>query len=52
VVSLLSRDDRSISDQREVNPGVRNQVSLELVQINVEGTIKAEGSCDRRHNLE
>lgn len=29
----------------------RNEVSLELVQVDIEGTIKAEGRGDRRDNL-
>ena len=52
VVRLLSRDDRSISDQREVNPGVGDQVGLELVEVDVKGAVEAEGSRDRRHDLE
>ena len=46
VVGLLSRDDWSVGDQREVNPGVGHQVGLELSQINVEGTVKSERSGD------
>lgn len=42
VGSLGSADDGSISDQREVNTGVRNKVGLELVQIDVQGTIETE----------
>ena len=51
MISLLSRDDRSVGDQREVNPGVGYQVGLELSQINVQSTIKSERSGDRRNNL-
>lgn len=46
VSSLGSRDDRGIGDQREVNSGVRHQVGLELVQIDVEGTIKTKRGGD------
>ena len=51
VVGLLSRDDRSVGDQREVNPGVGHQVGLELSQINVQSTVKSERSGDGGNNL-
>ena len=46
VSGLSSRDNGGISDQREVNSGVGDQVGLELVEINVQGTIEAERSSD------
>ena len=51
MIGLLSRDDWSVGDQREVNPGVGYQVGLELSQINVQSTVKSERSGDRRNNL-
>ena len=51
VVSLLSRDDWSVGDQREVNPGVGHQVGLELSQINVQSTVKSERSGDGGDDL-
>ena len=51
MVSLLSRDDRGISNQWEVNAGVWDQVSLEFSQINIEGTVETEGSRNRRDDL-
>jgi len=42
VVSLVSRDDRSISGQWEVNTRVGDQVSLELGQIDVQSTIESQ----------
>jgi len=51
MVSLLSRDDWSIGDQWEVDPRVGHQVGLELGQVNIEGTVKAEGGSDGGHNL-
>merc|ERR1719234_4133 len=51
VVSLLGRDDWCIGDQGEVDPGVGHQVGLEFSQIHVQGSIKSQGSSDRRHNL-
>merc|ERR1712080_291528 len=50
-VSLLCRDDGSVGDQREVDPGVGNQVSLELGQIHIEGSVKSEGGRDGRDDL-
>ena len=46
VVSLLSRDDWGISDQREMDTRIGHQVSLEFSQVNVEGTIESERSGD------
>ena len=43
---LGGRDDRGVSNEREVNTGVRDKVGLELVEINVERAIEAEGSSN------
>jgi hypothetical protein len=51
VVGLLGGDDWGVGDQREMDTRVRYQVSLELSQINVEGTIESERSGDGRNNL-
>jgi hypothetical protein len=42
VGGLGSGDDRSIGDEREVNTWVGDQVGLELVQVDVEGTVESE----------
>ena len=47
MVGLLSRDDRSVGDQGEVDAWVGHQVGLELCQVHVEGTVKAQGGGDR-----
>jgi hypothetical protein len=52
VRSLRSRDNWSVRDEREVDTWVWNQVGLELVEIDVEGTIETEGGCDRGDNWE
>merc|ERR1712168_271521 len=46
MVSLLSRYDGSIGHKREVDPWVRHQVSLELSEVNIQSSIKSEGSSD------
>jgi hypothetical protein len=51
VIGLLSRDDRSVSYQWEVNPWVGHQVGLELREIHIECPIKSEGGSDRGNNL-
>jgi hypothetical protein len=51
VVGLGGRDDGGIGDQGEVNTRVRNQIGLELVQIDVEGTIETKRSGDGGDNL-
>jgi hypothetical protein len=51
VVSLLSRDDRSIGGQHKVDTWVWHQVGLELGKIDVQGTIEAKGSGQGGHDL-
>ena len=51
MVGLLSRDDRSVGSQREVDTWVGYQVGLELCKIDVEGTIKAQRGGDGADNL-
>ena len=51
MVGLLSGDDRSIGNQREVDSWVRHQVGLELSQIHIESSIKPEGGRDGGDNL-
>ena len=51
MVSFFGRDYRGIGDQREVNTGVRHQISLELSQIHVKSTIKTQRSSDGADNL-
>lgn len=48
VGGLGGRDNRSVGNQREVNTGVGDQVGLELVQVNVEGTVEAKRGGDGR----
>ena len=43
VCGLGGGDDGSIGHEREVNTRVRDQVGLELVQVDVEGTVESEG---------
>ncbi|RUS21936.1 hypothetical protein BC937DRAFT_90998 [Endogone sp. FLAS-F59071] len=51
VVGLGGGNDRGIGDKREVNARVGDQIGLELVQIDIEGTIEAEGGSDGGDNL-
>jgi len=51
VVSLLGRDDGSIRGKHEMDSGVRDQVGLELGNINVKGTIESEGGGQRGDDL-
>ena len=51
VVGFLSRDDRSICGQREVDVGIGHQMRLEFCQTDIQGSIKSEGSSDGGHNL-
>lgn len=48
VCRLGSRNDGSVGNQREVDTGVGDQVGLELVQVDVEGTVEAKRGGDGR----
>ena len=50
-IFLLGRDDGGVGDRREVDPGVGDQVGLELVQIHVKGSIKPQRGGDVGHDL-
>ena len=45
------RDDGSVSDEREVDPGIGHQVGLELIQINVESSVEAKAGRDGGDDL-
>jgi hypothetical protein len=51
VRALVVGDDRSIADQRVVDARIRDQVGLELVQINVESPIETQAGRDRADHL-
>ena len=51
MVGFLSRDDRGVCGQREVDTGIGHQVGLELCKIHIQGTIKPQESSDGGHNL-
>jgi hypothetical protein len=50
VSGLGSRDDWSVGDEREVDTGVRDQVGLELVQIDIEGPVETKRGGDGGNN--
>lgn len=51
MVSLLGRNYRCIGNQGEVDPGIGNQVCLELSQIYIERTVKSKRGSNGRDNL-
>ena len=51
MVGLLGGDDGSVGGEHEMDTWVGDQVSLELSDINVEGTIESEGSGEGRDDL-
>ena len=51
MISLLSGNDGSVGDEREVDPGVGHQVGLELGQFHVKSTVKSERGGDGGDNL-
>ena len=46
MVGFLSREDRGICSQREVDAGIGHKVGLEFSQMDIQGSIKPEGSSD------
>lgn len=51
VAAAVAGDDRSIRNKRVVNTWKRHEVSLEVVQVDVEGTIETQAGGDRANNL-
>ncbi|KAB1267139.1 hypothetical protein Cadr_000017993 [Camelus dromedarius] len=51
LVGFLSRDDRGICGQREVDARIGHQVGLEFCQIDIQGSIKPQGNGDGGYNL-
>lgn len=51
MIRLLRGYDGRVRHQREVNPGVGDQVGLEFSQIDVQGAVESQRSCDGGHNL-
>jgi hypothetical protein len=51
VVRLLGADDGRVRADREVNPRVRDEVGLELGEIDVECAVKPQRRSQRRHDL-
>ena len=47
MISLLGGDDGCIGGQREVDARVRDQIRLELGQIDVEGAVETQRCRDR-----
>ena len=42
----ISRDDWSVGGKRKVDSWIRNQVSLEFIQIDIESSVEAQRSGD------
>lgn len=42
MTALGARDDRGVADERVVDSRIRHQVRLELIQIDIQGTVKSE----------
>ena len=51
MVGFLSRDDKGVCSQREVDVGIQHWVGLEFCQFNIQSSIKSERSSDGGHNL-
>ena len=48
---LVGTQNRWVGDQGEMDPWVGDQVGLELCEVHIQGSIKAEGSSDGGDNL-
>ena len=51
VIGFLGRDDGRVGGQREMDARIRHQVGLELVEVDVEGAVEAEGGRDGGDDL-
>lgn len=51
VIGFLSRDDGGMYGHREVDAEAVHQFGLDFCQINIQGSIKSEGSNDGGHSL-
>ena len=51
MIGLLGGDDGSVRGEHEVDAGVRDEVGLELGNVDVESTIKAKGGRQARDDL-
>lgn len=45
MVSFLNRDDWGINGQREMDAGTGHQIGLELLQVNIQGSLKLKRGC-------
>jgi hypothetical protein len=52
VGSLRGGDDWGVGNEREVDTWVGDEVGLELVQVDVEGAVEAEGGSDGGDNCD
>lgn len=51
MAALGGADHWGVADQGVVDSGVRNQVGLELVQVDVQGTVESQRTRNRAHHL-
>ncbi len=51
VGALSGRNDRCVTNQGIMDSGVRNQIGLEFIQIDIEGTIESQRRGDGADNL-
>ena len=51
MIGPIQRDDRTVCGQGIMDPWIRNQISLELIEVHIQGSIKSKTCCDRRNDL-
>ena len=51
MVGLVSAGNRGVGSEGVVDPRVGNQVGLELIEVNIEGSVKPEAGCDGGDDL-
>ena len=51
MVGLVGRDERREGREREVDTREGDKVGLELVEVDIERAVEAQGRCDGRHDL-
>jgi hypothetical protein len=50
-LTFVGRDDGCVGSKREMDSGERNQIGLELVQVDVQRSIESERGSNGRNNL-
>ena len=51
MMRLICRDERGKCGEREMDTREGDKISLELIEVDIEGAVEAKGGSDRRYDL-